>query len=548
MRMAEIVRSFFILIISSMCVTVLCQFYLLFQKNYHHATSFGSSRQLKGVEQGGKVQEGVPLERLYELKKNGISALASRQLQPRDEALDSRKHGVVELNVQDVNNSSGVNNNEYASKRLMRNSSILLPGEVDEIAREFYANLAEKLEKKEKAISVLPTMSKAQRINIYEEAYKKYNISSKKGTVVAKNKRGDTKVLVTKPHVLPTDETYLGPMLGFAKEFKETDESRELGRGYEQMVRPDRPNRDNLKKAKMIKTPGMLNSTVWKSYIDLHEYRYILNPKEKCMTDEGTYKRISLLMIVASAPKNFDRRDAIRRTWGMAARSTAMHLETVFLVGAVSNRQVTDDLSRELVNYGDIVQEDFIDSYLNLTIKTVMGIKWASRYCQNAKFVMKTDDDMAVNTIKMLVYLRTAPSRNFVAGKAAFNFDIIRNVYNKFYVPYSVMKDDKYPPYCIGIGYVISMDVVHKTYIAAMQTPLFPWEDVYVGLCLRRIGVIPTMIKGFMGGGFFDDAKGGALRTDHTSLNHLRSSYVIHDVTVKQLGMVWGQWAGLPQP
>ncbi|XP_041454184.1 uncharacterized protein LOC121407270 [Lytechinus variegatus] len=543
MRMTEIVRFFFVLVISSMSMTVLCQFYLLYQKNYQDI-SFGS-RQLKGVEQNGKVLERAFLKQVYQLKEGDISELLSHRLQQRDESSDDRKYGYVEPVVQRLHNTGRNDNTTDASRKILRNNSMILPGDRDEIGRKFYARFAQELETKQKILAVSPTMSKVQRINTYAEAYKKYNISSKKGTVVAKNKRGETKVLVTRPHPSPTNATYLGPMLDFGVDFEETDDSGELVPGYKRMVHPKGHHRERLKKVEDIKTPGILNSTIWKSYIDLHEYRYILNPKQKCLTDEGTFKRVSLLMIVASAPKNFERRDAIRRSWGMAGRSTDMHIETVFLVGAVSSREVTDDLSRELVNYGDIVQEDFVDSYLNLTIKTVMGLKWASRYCQNAKFVMKTDDDMAVNTIKMLIYLRTAPSRNFVAGKAAFNFDIIRDVYNKFYVPYSVTKDDKYPPYCIGIGYVISMDVVHKAYIAALQTPLFPWEDVFFGLCLRRIGVIPTMIKGFMGGGFFDDAKGGILKTDHTSLNRLRSSYVIHDLTVKQLGMVWGQWAGL---
>ena len=37
------------------------------------------------------------------------------------------------------------------------------------------------------------------------------------------------------------------------------------------------------------------------------------------------------------------------------------------------------------------------DTYHNLTLKTVMGLKWTSIFCPQARFVMKTDDDIFVN-------------------------------------------------------------------------------------------------------------------------------------------------------
>ncbi len=55
--------------------------------------------------------------------------------------------------------------------------------------------------------------------------------------------------------------------------------------------------------------------------------------------------------------------------------------------------------------YGDLVQENFIDSYRNLTLKTLMGIRWASIHCSNAKFVVKIDDDVIINPFYLLNYL-----------------------------------------------------------------------------------------------------------------------------------------------
>ena len=39
----------------------------------------------------------------------------------------------------------------------------------------------------------------------------------------------------------------------------------------------------------------------------------------------------------------------------------------------------------------------FQDTYRNLTLKTVMGLKWSAIFCPQARHVMKTDDDIFVN-------------------------------------------------------------------------------------------------------------------------------------------------------
>lgn len=66
--------------------------------------------------------------------------------------------------------------------------------------------------------------------------------------------------------------------------------------------------------------------------------------------------------------------------------------------------------------HGDILQEDFVDSYMNLTIKSVMGLKWASTHCPQARFLMKTDDDMFINVPSLLTYLQEASASTWITG------------------------------------------------------------------------------------------------------------------------------------
>jgi hypothetical protein len=54
-------------------------------------------------------------------------------------------------------------------------------------------------------------------------------------------------------------------------------------------------------------------------------------------------------------------------------------------------------VKQEDADFGDIIQFNFCESYRNLTLKTLMGFKWATEFCSNAHFIMKTDDDVYVN-------------------------------------------------------------------------------------------------------------------------------------------------------
>jgi len=68
---------------------------------------------------------------------------------------------------------------------------------------------------------------------------------------------------------------------------------------------------------------------------------------------------------------------------------------------------IQSNLTQESQTYGDILQESFLDSYANLTLKSVMLLKWFSRECNKIPYVLKTDDDMYIN-LKQLFQLTVA--------------------------------------------------------------------------------------------------------------------------------------------
>lgn len=67
--------------------------------------------------------------------------------------------------------------------------------------------------------------------------------------------------------------------------------------------------------------------------------------------------------------------------------NTDAEFKLVFLLGLPASENHTDVQSKieeEVKMYGDIIQEDFIDSYNNLTLKSIMMLKWVNNNCKDS--------------------------------------------------------------------------------------------------------------------------------------------------------------------
>ena len=78
----------------------------------------------------------------------------------------------------------------------------------------------------------------------------------------------------------------------------------------------------------------------------------------------------------------------------------------VFLLGMTSNQKDQDHLDLENKKHGDLVQGSFMDTYHNLTYKNLMGKLWISKFCNQAEFVIKTDDDTYVDLYAVYAFTR----------------------------------------------------------------------------------------------------------------------------------------------
>ncbi|KAK7866511.1 hypothetical protein R5R35_002471 [Gryllus longicercus] len=229
-----------------------------------------------------------------------------------------------------------------------------------------------------------------------------------------------------------------------------------------------------------------------------------------------------LLVVVCSALEHAATRAAIRDTWGSLREVENMTVHLAFLVGmpspgSSSAEHLQEALDEESAHYGDLVQENFVDSYNNLTLKTVFLLKWVRTHCAGARFIMKTDDDMFVN-IRSLVVLLLAIERGraralingisvalpgvsgrpplspgpILLGALICGARPITNASNKWYAPKYMYQGRIYPNYLSGTGYVMSADAVGPLYSTALRTPFFHLEDVFLtGICARQAGLRP---------------------------------------------------------
>ncbi len=93
-----------------------------------------------------------------------------------------------------------------------------------------------------------------------------------------------------------------------------------------------------------------------KPHINPHKFKYLNNVPNLCKTGNDNLE-VDILVMVTSAVKHVDRREAIRQTWASKEELQMSKAKLLFLLGQGPDSQA--DINRESELYGDILQEDF---------------------------------------------------------------------------------------------------------------------------------------------------------------------------------------------
>ncbi|XP_060950329.1 beta-1,3-galactosyltransferase 2-like isoform X2 [Limanda limanda] len=220
-------------------------------------------------------------------------------------------------------------------------------------------------------------------------------------------------------------------------------------------------------------------------------YHFIMNNPEVCKT-----KTPFLILMVPVAPGNLEARDAIRQTWGNLNLVQGEVVVTLFMLGVSKEADVQqqEKLQQENLQHQDLIQSNFIDSYLNLTIKTMVIMDWLATFCPTAAYSMKIDSDMFLNIDNLVIMLRMPgiPQVNYLTGMLMWDRPVVRSLDSKWYVSEEMYPDPSYPTYTLGMGYVFSNDLPRKYVDISMSIKPFNIEDAYIGMCMKKLGLEPT--------------------------------------------------------
>lgn len=232
-------------------------------------------------------------------------------------------------------------------------------------------------------------------------------------------------------------------------------------------------------------------------------YDIVLKPTIPCRND--TF----VVILVHSHHFNTMQRSAIRNTWGSVAalggngswpniaRSKVERFRLVFVLGSHANRALNDIARREASRFDDVVQGNFRDSYQNMTLKSLLGLKFVSEYCTSAKYLLKSDDDMFINLPYLLKILTDGViPRRAIIGPLNVGSVVMR--IGKWKLTKEEFPFSFFPPYESGAAYVISCDIVRELYETAEYVPHIFIDDVYItGILGRILNVTHYRRKGF---------------------------------------------------
>ncbi|XP_030758173.1 beta-1,3-galactosyltransferase 5-like [Sitophilus oryzae] len=236
-------------------------------------------------------------------------------------------------------------------------------------------------------------------------------------------------------------------------------------------------------------TSSIFNPTYqdYQRLIDLNDFYFnIINP-EACNVP------VFLLVLVSSAANHLHHRHIIRTTWGQQRTG----IKIIFVLGKVQDNILQREIVKESNVYGDIIQGNFLDTYRNLTYKTMSAFKFMLYHCKKASYMLKIDDDDFVNVPLLLNFLKNdlsvSGTDNVFICNHLTGYQVSRNVSSKWYVSEMDLSDDFYPSYCAGWYVLLSPDVLFRLYETTQKLKYISVDDALIyGYAREKCNLVHT--------------------------------------------------------
>ncbi|XP_041124829.1 UDP-GlcNAc:betaGal beta-1,3-N-acetylglucosaminyltransferase 9-like [Polyodon spathula] len=269
---------------------------------------------------------------------------------------------------------------------------------------------------------------------------------------------------------------------------------------------------------------------------DCRDFKLLLNQPGKCVGD--TF----LLIAIKSVAEEFEKREVVRKTWGAEGLLNGVKIKMVFLLGVPKNQTEFPEwellLRYESRVHRDILLWDFQDTFFNLTLKEINFLKWLDVFCPNVKFIFKGDADVYVNVDNIVELLKErSPGEDVFIGDVIYQAQPIRSKKSKYFIPEMVYGQGLYPAYAGGGGFIMSGFTAKRLERACREVELFPIDDVFMGMCLLRIGLKPDSHEGFRTFGIVRPSAAPHLQVFDPCF--YRELMVVHSLTVAEMWIMW---------
>ena len=257
------------------------------------------------------------------------------------------------------------------------------------------------------------------------------------------------------------------------------------------------PNSTN-EKAKTKEIVNLAKNGIFlnKTVNNTDSFKYVFSNSDLCYPNTSDNEGVFMLVMIMTAPGETERRNLIRATWANVTHVLGRRVVTIFLLGKSTDETKEEFVTKENEVFRDICKKDFLDTYRNLTLKTMMGLRWVDSFCNKTKFVLKIDSDTVPNLQNLVQHAETLLNDTILEGflyKGAFPVRKVRknSTWTKWFVSWELYPHPTYPPYVNGPSYLLSGHLVNSAVSVSKHIRYLPIEDVYVGMLMKTIGVAP---------------------------------------------------------
>eukprot|EP00035_Acanthoeca_spectabilis_P039642 m.63919 g.63919 ORF g.63919 m.63919 type:complete len:486 (-) comp9689_c1_seq1:174-1631(-) len=200
----------------------------------------------------------------------------------------------------------------------------------------------------------------------------------------------------------------------------------------------------------------------------------------------ATRTRLFIGVLSAQSDKAAHQRKLIRRTWlgQLQANYSRYQLAARFFVGRhTGTALMSSEVRAEMAAFDDIVVLNVEDTYAALVKKVGSMFNWVATH-HPADYVAKVDDDTYVGVGQLLAELEPLPREQLYFGRMSVGAPVIRREGHRNGEPWLPDGVEKFPPYAMGTGYVLSWDLVQI--VAFPKVPYIGMvnEDAYIGVLL----------------------------------------------------------------